>query len=132
MNHCQICEREVKSKSGLIAHHGFKRPGNGWQTESCVGARELPYEKSRDAIPKAILIIDRFVELNELKIKDLVENKPPISLFGNRIVDSTSPVYSIHQDNQIKMIKSDIVFALKDKTRLEKRYQEWRFIVTLK
>lgn len=130
MNHCQICEREVKSKSGLIAHHGFKRPGNGWQTESCVGDRELPYEKSRDAIPKAILVIDSFVEMNNLKIKDLVENKPPISLFGNRVVQSTNPVYIIHQNNQLGMLKSEIAFALRDKERLEKRYQEWRFIVT--
>lgn len=48
---CQICGREIKSKSGVIAHHGYRRPKNwGSQTASCPGARCLPYEVSCDRI----------------------------------------------------------------------------------
>lgn len=42
--HCQICGRAILAYTGLIAHHGYTRPGDGWQTASCHGARELPYE----------------------------------------------------------------------------------------
>lgn len=44
---CQICGRSIKWKNGKIAHHGYKRPGEGWQTGSCEGAREMPLHMSR-------------------------------------------------------------------------------------
>lgn len=47
---CQICGRPIMAKTGRIAHHGYQRPGMGWQTSSCEGARELPFEVSRDAL----------------------------------------------------------------------------------
>lgn len=48
--HCQICGGDVLAETGVIAHHGYQRPGEGWQTASCPGARELPYEADRDAL----------------------------------------------------------------------------------
>lgn len=47
---CQICERAILAETGLIAHHGYERPGDGWQTASCFGARALPFEVSRDRL----------------------------------------------------------------------------------
>lgn len=47
---CQICERAILAETGLIAHHGYERPGDGWQTASCFGARALPFEASRDKL----------------------------------------------------------------------------------
>ena len=54
---CQICARDIKANTGLIAHHGYQRPGNGWQTASCDGAKQLPYEVSRSFIP---VVIERY------------------------------------------------------------------------
>lgn len=51
---CQICGRPIQSNTGLIAHHGYTRPGEGWQTSSCRGARHLPFEVSRDELVKHI------------------------------------------------------------------------------
>lgn len=51
---CQICARDIKANTGIIAHHGYLRPGTGWQTASCDGAKHLPYEVSRDFIPVVI------------------------------------------------------------------------------
>jgi len=44
---CQICARKIYAELGVIAHHGYERPGEGWQTDSCDGARKLPYEADR-------------------------------------------------------------------------------------
>jgi hypothetical protein len=60
--HCQICARAIKAKNGFIAHHGYKRPGHGWQTASCMGARYAPYEVSRDRIPDAIDVVRKFIK----------------------------------------------------------------------
>jgi hypothetical protein len=47
---CQCCGRAILAETGTIAHHGYERPGHGWQTGSCVGAKELPFEVSRDRL----------------------------------------------------------------------------------
>lgn len=44
---CQCCARKHLANKGVIAHHGFERPGSGWQTASCYGARHLPFEVDR-------------------------------------------------------------------------------------
>lgn len=47
---CQICGRGILAETGVIAHHGYERPGDGYQTASCPGARELPFEADRAAL----------------------------------------------------------------------------------
>jgi hypothetical protein len=59
---CQVCARQIMAKNGIIAHHGYKRPVTGWQTESCFGARHLPYAESRDQLPPAIESVEAAIE----------------------------------------------------------------------
>lgn len=51
---CQCCARKILAETGKIAHHGYQRPGSGYQTASCEGALELPFEVSRDALGRMI------------------------------------------------------------------------------
>lgn len=51
---CQCCGRKHLANNGKIAHHGYQRPGGGWQTASCAGARQLPFEVSREWLGSAI------------------------------------------------------------------------------
>lgn len=74
--HCQICEREIKANTGLIAHHGYQRPGWGEQTSSCYGARNLPYEVSRDAIPPVLESYKRGLESQEERLTKMKTNPP--------------------------------------------------------
>ena len=43
---CQICGKSYRIPKGILSHHGFRRPGEGYQTSSCYGARDLPLEVS--------------------------------------------------------------------------------------
>lgn len=73
---CQICARAIKANTGYIAHHGYTRPGNGWQTSSCMGAQQLPYEVSRDYIP---VVIERYEAIKKNlteRVNDLTTNPP--------------------------------------------------------
>lgn len=56
---CQICGRPIFAEVGVIAHHGYQRPGQGWQTASCRGARELPFEVSRDILGSYIANLEK-------------------------------------------------------------------------
>lgn len=51
---CQVCGRGILAETGHIAHHGYERPGDGWQTASCFGALALPFEVSRDRLGEDI------------------------------------------------------------------------------
>jgi hypothetical protein len=52
--HCQVCSRDILANKGTIAHHGYTRPGHGWQTSSCFGAKRLPFEVDRTALGEFI------------------------------------------------------------------------------
>lgn len=78
--HCQICARDIKANTGLIAHHGYQRPQyQGWQTASCDGAKQLPYEVSRDFIP---VVIGRYKlhAINQENIADEMLRTPASTL----------------------------------------------------
>ena len=63
---CQACGRLIRSAYGIIAHHGYERPGSGWQTASCMGAKEEPLEVSN-------LILLAAIRHHELRIGELRE-----------------------------------------------------------
>lgn len=42
---CQCCGGKYLARLGSITHHGYERPGGGYQTASCGGAKFLPFEK---------------------------------------------------------------------------------------
>lgn len=52
---CQCCGRKYLAKVGTVAHHGYQRPGDGWQTASCGGAKYLPFEVSRVRLGEVIV-----------------------------------------------------------------------------
>lgn len=79
MTTCQICGRAIKANTGVIAHHGYKRPGHGWQTRSCFGAHYRAYEVACDALPHAIESVEAFRLLKQTALdKHLAE--PPLVL----------------------------------------------------
>lgn len=82
--HCQICARNIKASTGLIAHHGYKRPYEGWQTRSCFGARRVPYEIGHDALDEYIVILDdMLIRETEERTKFIAE--PPDKLDYTRL-----------------------------------------------
>ncbi|MFA6230916.1 MAG: hypothetical protein WC617_12220 [Rhodanobacter sp.] len=47
---CPCCFRKIAVVRGKMAHHGYKRPGMGWQTGSCPGIRFKPLEVSNEGL----------------------------------------------------------------------------------
>lgn len=43
---CPVCFRPIAVRGSVMAHHGYKRPHEGWQTASCPGIRFMPLEVS--------------------------------------------------------------------------------------
>jgi hypothetical protein len=73
---CQICARPILANTGTIAHHGYKRPGHGWQTASCFGAKYRPYEVACDALPPAIKSVEAHIARVEALLAEWLATPP--------------------------------------------------------
>jgi hypothetical protein len=74
--HCQVCGRAIKANTGTIAHHGYQRPGYGYQTRSCAGARHVPYEVGHDALDSWITWLIPAIEAKTVVLANLQANPP--------------------------------------------------------
>lgn len=72
--HCQCCGRAILANLGSIAHHGYERPGSGWQTASCFGAKRLPWEVDRSAVADLIKFLKASLE-GQIKSRENVANE---------------------------------------------------------
>lgn len=137
---CQICARRIEMVGGLVAHHGYTRPGAGYQTDSCPGARELPYELSCDLIPPVILnyharavqlrihAIDHIYECPAIQQPPLkkrsfqtgrttLEKRPDITVGTARYRDEQR-YYLAQIKHTVEMLEQNIAF-------LRKRVKDW-------
>lgn len=147
--HCQICARDIKAKTGTIAHHGYQRPGNGWQTSSCLGAKYLPYEQSRDRIPQVIEMYKGFKQNNIDREKDLLANPPatitkfarygfqedkvyprPENFSVEKAMEGGSwnmnEYYEMEFKSMVKNRRSNVLSIDREIKFLEDRYKNWK------
>lgn len=47
---CPVCFRQIAVQGATMAHHGYQRPGHGFQTASCAGVRFKPLEVSSEGL----------------------------------------------------------------------------------
>lgn len=146
MSTCQICAREIRASKGLIAHHGYKRPGGGYQTGSCFGARYLPYEVSCDRLPFAINYFQNFIVTQKSYLENFLKNPPStltrrsFRLHGkeetytkpqnfdpnNRLYAySTSQMYEIEFESRRFNVTSSIEAAERELKFLKERLANW-------
>lgn len=90
---CQICGRPIKANTGKIAHHGYRRPGDGWQTSSCYGARHLPYEVSCAALQAYIPMVETALEARSEWLKNHIVNPPAEIRYEVKSGSSWNPKY---------------------------------------
>lgn len=83
---CQVCGRQILANTGVIAHHGYRRPGDGWQTESCIGAKRLPFEVDRAALGEEITAIElHLAKLRETRGKIEREESDVVRQYSEQV-----------------------------------------------
>ena len=75
---CQLCGRLIRSKHGIIAHHGYTRPGGGWQTSSCDGTHHPPLEVSNTHLLETISDYEKRREVEEARIERVKKGLEPV------------------------------------------------------
>lgn len=142
--HCQICAREIGTTTGLIAHHGYTRPGFGWQTASCFGARWRPYEEACDALPPAIESIKLYAKGMEEAVAKWLANPPAKIDYQtwrkeDRTVEKSADFDATKEPatfrpetyeqkfwGQIGQWRQQAKWARQDQKRLMKRLEDWK------
>jgi hypothetical protein len=139
IGHCQICEREIKSSLGRIAHHGYERPGQGYQSASCFGALELAIEVGHDALDRFILGLERrHVDAVALRDRHVAEMLPVPNpdfrrwvLRGRRgdqpplDIASDAPRYEESRQRYLAELEAGVAQAAFDLTYQQTRRAAW-------
>lgn len=142
---CQICGREIKANTGLIAHHGYQRPYQaGYQTASCAGAKYLPYEKSCDRLKEYIPMLAGQIREIKKNLKRFIAEPPQtITRYSQYFESKTytrpenfdperykgaAPAYSYEStyNSQRNEMESSIRYATMDLEIMEGRLQNWK------
>lgn len=70
---CPCCFRGIAISGGKMVHHGYERPGTGYQTASCSGIMFAPLEFSTEGLVWSIMETETLLAKNE-KRKETVES----------------------------------------------------------
>lgn len=79
---CPVCMRPVAVLRGTMAHHGYQRPGHGFQTASCAGIQFEPLEVSPKGLEYVVRTLNERLQADE---KALAQQATlPVTLRGRR------------------------------------------------
>lgn len=129
---CQICARLIKITRGVVAHHGYQRPGDGAIYNTCYGARQLPYDQSRDAIPTVIGKIDVTLKarkdlLAQVKKGTIAVPSGLYAIFGQHTpIEPGQSRYEERRRNYEAQLRAEIIALRQQQRFLQKRYDDWK------
>lgn len=125
---CACCDRAIAVVGGTMAHHGYERPGNGWQTQSCAGVRFPPIEVSsaglkwlienqEEALKHTIKLREEKGSLEKLHIR--IAGEPATITRESSRWKSAFQRYEAQLDHDIASIPHEL-------ERLRKRLADWK------
>jgi hypothetical protein len=109
---CQCCVRQIFAETGTIAHHGYERPGYGYQTASCMGARYLPFEVDRARLGDLIQVLKKRLADQRAMRKAVAQEKHPVTQtklnYRAKREDRRQPYPTVHLEFTRKTFKAVI------------------------
>lgn len=134
---CQICERAIGVKTGVIAHHGYRRPyyGSGHQTASCYGARRLCWEQDRSALGEVITGLKEELTRRDASVAQMRQTPSKVVIRDARIrngrwidpvyCEPDDPRYGSYQRGWFDRMARERVMLVDDIAHQEARYAAW-------
>lgn len=127
---CPVCFRAIAVVGGVMAHHGFRRPGHGWQTQSCQGIRFKPLEVSSEGLEWLISALSN----NLVHLTSMIENQAtqPEFLLAKRArntpperITRDDPLWSKVFDAHIRSTEAEIAQISRELPVLKTRLINW-------
>jgi chromosome segregation ATPase len=142
---CPCCEGTFKVQKGLLVHHGYERPGDGYIHGDCFSVGRTPHETSPDTA-KAYLEMLKGIEAQLAKA---LENLPKVEMFlveKRKVVDgkyvmraeryetflfemkkSETPKYEWDQkmESEIRQLEARLDSVRRDVQRMQNHVDTW-------
>jgi hypothetical protein len=133
---CGCCTRPIAvmggTPKGRMAHHGYERPGQGWQTASCPGIKFMPLETTDDG-PRYMLDL---YEARLRQVQDALARAPNLTKLpvlvrerGVKVLKEITPdmqewrrVYDAHV-HELERERGSLAYAI---PQVRKIIDEWR------
>jgi hypothetical protein len=122
---CPCCFRQIAVTNGTMAHHGYQRPGYGWQTASCPGIRFKPLEISNEGLlwmietTKTSIAKDRAALADSDKLESITPLRGKTVRVGETGYARQLAIYIAGLESTIRQAEGWLSI-------LEKRLAEWR------
>ena len=118
---CPCCFGRFALSKGKMVHHGFQRPGTGYQTESCFGFGYEPFERSNLGTLKIVEYLENILKEKELILPRMKEDKVILLLnektrkffevkLGDENFEKENNRRILEVERDIKVLKKDITF----------------------
>lgn len=128
---CPVCFRPIAVLRGTMAHHGYQRPGQGWQTASCPGIRFKPLEVSSEGLEWLIGILREQLATLEVAYrnrnkKDSLMVSKPGRMFEFETITKDSPEWKRHFDAFVAKLQSERKSLRRELPTLDKMLADWK------
>ena len=129
---CPVCFRPIAVlHRGTMAHHGYRRPGHGWQTASCPGIQFKPLEVSSEGLEW--LISSLRTRLTALQHAQANQDTQPEFLMASRSssgkaekITRNDPLWPRAFKRHIAKVESEIRSLEHELPLLEKKLANWK------
>jgi hypothetical protein len=126
---CPCCFRAIAVGSGLMVHHGYKRPGNGEIVGNCPGIRFKPLEISPDGLHYMLeghKATKQYCE-ERLAKKDEIKAFTEVNWKKQEIqIKRGDPQFDQSMKNFVFSMERDIRYAIRDIEMFEQRIANWK------
>ena len=132
---CAICGHEQVVHGTNMVAHGYRRPGQGYQTDSCFGAGKDAWQISSDACVEYLPVLESNLELYREKLQELKSEKvftftrraARQNAWGNEIENVTvgHPDYDKMRLGAIREAETNIRYLTQDIADMKERIASW-------
>ena len=121
---CQVCNRLLKLRKGLLVQHGYIRPGTGYIERPCLGTKKPPYEESCETCREYLKSLQGSLAniqeyLNQLTSGEIKE------LYTLVKYTTSSPGWTSALSTEISDTKYRIRVLEAEVARVTKRIEDW-------
>ena len=126
---CAACFRsQAVARGGRgMAHHGYQRPGLGYQTKSCMGVSYPPYELSNAGTKAIHQVIVNMIAQMDYDLHEIESGRHPLMDSNKKQVKPDDTGYQWLQRNLAERLKYQIKSMNRERAALEQKISGWNF-----
>lgn len=128
---CPCCFRSIAlTKSGTLVHHGFQRPGYGFQTPSCLGVDFEPYERSDKGSLFMVKLTKEQLEQSQSNLKklELANIITEVNIKTKKVIEYgiDHPEFQYKKSIALSKNKSEVEQLKHENEFYNKKLKEWK------